>query len=512
MNESLRALIVVLALSLPVFWFLRRHITEFATLPADYRLRVGLWLGLTVLLFVGHSFWLFVLGTALVLLTFGRSDSNALGLYFFLLLLAPPFRSAIEGFGGINRLLDIDYLRLLSLVVLFPAALRLRARAGAPVFALPADKYLLAYLGLQLVLAYQISSLTDVIRTAVVLGIDVLLPYYVFSRGLIDAGRMRDTFASFVCAGAVVALMAVFEAGKGWLLYASLPEALNVHWSYGGYMFRDSALRPLVSTGHSIYLGYVMTAALGIHMAMLPAFASRRVWVAVFLLLLAGVAVPLARGPWVGALAMLAVAALMAPNAKAIYAKVLVGAIVLVPILMATPLAPKIIALLPFVGEYDAGSVDYRQQLFKASWNVLMMNPVFGSPYYMTDGSMESMRQGEGIIDMVNSYMGIALSSGLVGLAFFLGVFASSAGRIWRHIWTQNDKSSEDHIVGRALLATLVGVLATIATVGSENAVPVVYWCLAGACAAYARRSQVGLEGSSRTTGEAPGRPTSARA
>jgi O-antigen ligase len=188
---------------------------------------------------------------------------------------------------------------------------------------------------------------------------------------------------------------------------------------------------------------------------------------------------------------MLLVAAMLEPNAKALMGRITLGAVVALPLLMLTPMASRIIALLPWVGQYDAGSVDYRQQLFEVSWNVLMMNPILGSPGYMTSGALESMRQGEGIIDMVNTYLGIALASGFVGLALFVGVFFSSGLRLAARLVRDPDKDTEIHVIGRALLATLVGVMVTIATVGSENAIPVVYWCVAGACAAYVHRARL---------------------
>ena len=491
MPYHLRALVAILFLATLAFWFLRKPLTAFAMAPEDYRRRVALWLGLTTLLFVSHGFWIFIFGTAFVLLAVGRKDSSLPGLYMFLLLMAPPVRTSINGFAGITRFIDFDYLRLLSLVVLLPAAAKIATSDRARLFSLPADKFVLGYAGLQIAIALTTSSFTDVLRTAVVLGIDIFLPYYAFSRGLWDAARMRDAMAAFVGAGAVIAFIALFEAGKGWLLYSSLPEVLDVHWNYGSYMFREGSLRAVVSTGHSIYLGYVMTAALGMHLALRPSFPGGKSWTVVFLLLLAAVVVSFARGPWVGAAAMLAVAALLAPSAKTTVGRAVGLAILGVPILSLTPLGPKILSSLPFIGGADQGSVDYRQQLFTVSIGVLMMNPFFGSPYYMSTGAMESMRQGEGIIDMVNSYLGVALATGVVGLALFAGVFASSALRIFVHLQRSPDKSTEDHVTGRALLATLAGVLVTIATVGSDNAVPFVYWCLAGMCAAYVRIAAV---------------------
>ena len=486
MAENLRALIAILILSVPVLYYLRRPLTATAIEPSDYKLRMWLWLGLTVVLFVAHSFWLFMITTALALLTLGRNDSNPLGLYFFLLFLAPPFQSLIEGFAGINNFIALDYLRLLSLVILFPLAVRLWRNPESPrLLKMPADKYLLGYLALSLAITASVTSTTDIMRTVVSQFIDVFLPYYAFSRGLSDVRKFRDALASFAGICAVMAVIAVFETFKHWLLYSSLPNVLDVRWAMGGYMLRDGSLRATVSTGHAIILGYVMTVAMGLHLALRDSYPSSRSWKSVLILLAAGIIAALSRGPWVGAVAMVAVAVALSPRAGSLFGKIGLAAIVLIPVLLFTPWGAKIVALLPFVGDVDETSVEYRRQLFAVSWDILMQHPVFGSPSYLGNGAMEQMRQGEGIIDMVNSYLGIAMYSGFVGLALFAGVFASSGVRLLVQLARHSHKGSESHSIGTALFATLVGVLLIIATLSSINAVPVIYWCLAGACAAY---------------------------
>jgi hypothetical protein len=177
--------VALLVLTIPVLWFIRKPLTASVIRPADFNLRAGLWVGLTVLLFVAHSFWIFMLGTVLALLTAGRKDSNPLGLYFFLLLLAPPFQSAVQGFGGINYFLSLDYLRVLSLVVLLPTAAVLMTRPeSAGLFKMPADKYVLGYVALLLAIQLPLTSTTDWLRSVLTHLIDTLLPYYVFSRGI----------------------------------------------------------------------------------------------------------------------------------------------------------------------------------------------------------------------------------------------------------------------------------------------------------------------------------------
>jgi O-antigen ligase len=98
---------------------------------------------------------------------------------------------------------------------------------------------------------------------------------------------------------------------------------------------------------------------------------------------------------------------------------------------------------------------------------------------------MQEMIQGEGIIDMVNSYLSIAMSFGFVGLTMFSAVFLSAAWGLFRGMRTAAP-GSELHDLGRALLATMVGALVTIATVSSILIIPTVYWLIAGLCVGYA--------------------------
>ena len=132
----------------------------------------------------------------------------------------------------------------------------------------------------------------------------------------------------------------------------------------------------------------------------------------------------------------------------------------------------------------DEANVTYRQQLFNISIEVIKMNPWLGSFDYMSVPIMQDLIQGEGIIDMVNSYLAIALSYGIVGLTLFAGVFASAAWGIWRCMRLA-EPTDEVHVLGRALLAALAGALVIIATISSILAVPTIYWLLGGLCVGY---------------------------
>lgn len=167
-------------------------------------------------------------------------------------------------------------------------------------------------------------------------------------------------------------------------------------------------------------------------------------------------------------------------------AKLAVAGAVAVPMMLALPGGEKILDMLPFFGSVDKGTIEYRERLIDNALIVIAENPWFGSPDYLKTEQMEEMRQGEGIIDIVNTYFGIALNMGIVGLALFLFFFVAVLGKLYRAMRLLPNKELVEYRLGQALLATLVGIMVTIATVSSITFIPVVYWSVAGLGVAYA--------------------------
>ena len=486
MPEYLRALVVILAVSLPVFWLGRATLGELAIRDADFKLRRNLWLGTTVLAFVGHGFWVYAIVASVALAIAGAKDSNRFGLYLFLLFVVPPFSAQIPGLGGINYLIDLNHARLLSLAVLLPMYGVLRRDSETVSFGRTwADRWLLAYLLLQLTLQASVDTVTNTLRFVLYAFSDVFLPYYVASRSLRNLEVCRDALASFVFAALVMAPVAAFEYAKHWLLYSTLPGAMGVTFGMGNYLGRGDSLRALAATGHSIILGYVMLVALTMYDFVQRCISRRGMALAILATLAVGLMTPVSRGPWVGGAAAWAVLMLTGPNKFSRLARFTAIALPTLAVLLLSPFGDKIIDLLPFVGTVDDSTVTYRQRLFEVSMSVLMNNPVFGSFDYWTAPQMQEMIQGEGIIDMVNSYLSIALSFGFVGLSLFGAVFLSAAWSVFRGM-RATEPGSELHDLGRALLAAMVGALVTIATVSSILIIPTVYWLIAGLCVGYA--------------------------
>ena len=214
MPAHYKAFLVVMVLTALAFWLARSAFTKFMA-DEDFVRRRNLWLGLTFCAFLIPSFWLYMGVAAVLIWRAGRRDPNPAALYLFLLLVVPPFGQSISGFGVVNRLFDLDHFRLLVLVLIVPAAFRIRAMARETVDPpalrnwVATDAFLLTYFALQVLLVAPYVSLTGGMRTAFVLALDLLLPYYVLSRSCKSKQMIVEAIAALALSAVVLAPLAM---------------------------------------------------------------------------------------------------------------------------------------------------------------------------------------------------------------------------------------------------------------------------------------------------------------
>jgi len=490
MPEYLRALVVILVLATTVFVFAKAPACAMASTTADFERRRNLWFAITLAAFLAHNFWIYIIVTAVLLLMALPREPNRLAMFFFLLFAVPySISDEISGMGVIRSFFTINYLRLLALTVLLPAFILLWRQPDSERFgrSLP-DKILAGYMILTFVLTLSASTFTHALRSGVFYSfIDIFLPYYVASRSLKNLEGFRDTLMGFVVAALVVSTIGAFEFARHWLLYSSLGDVLGAKLAAGSYLERgEGTLRALASMGHPIPLGYVMAVASGFLVYLRRSVPNAMAWCFGVLLIL-GLIACLSRGPWLGATVMLLVFVATGPSpGKGLLKLGLLGAIIL-PVLLMTSFGEKIIDLLPWVGGAADDTVTYRQQLLKISIYVIFQNPFFGAFDFMYSPAMQELKQGQGIIDIVNTYVGVALRSGLIGLSLFLGFFIVVAVGIFKGMKNLDDTNSELYILGQVLFSTLIGILVIIFTVSSVSVIPVIYWSVAGISVAYVR-------------------------
>jgi O-antigen ligase len=481
MPLHVRALLVIAFLSVIMLWLARPLACAHAIQPQDYRRRALVWFALTLLSFLSQNYWVFVALSIPLLMIASSKDSNPLGFYLFLIFAVPPFRVQIPGMGILEHIIAVDHTRWMAIAVLLPACLRLRKMPDTVPFGRTAvDRFIVAYLLLLLALQFNGATFTNLMRIGFNMTIDTVLPYYVASRALRDLRGFRDALMSFVVAVLLMAPMAVFEFSRYWLLYSGLETAMGLPaWGMGNYLARGEALlRASVSTGHPIVLGYVIAVALALSAYLRPSIPSQRFWL-VPLALSGGLVATVSRGPWVGAAAALLLLLMTGPAVGSKIVRAMLLGMVALPVVLMTKQGQKMLDYLPFIGTVEAQTVEFRQRLFEVSLGVIAQNPFFGS-FKGSQTGLEELRGSDGIIDVVNTYVLVALNSGVVGLVLFAAPFVIVSVGIARALHAMRDKTSELHLLGRALLAALIAIAITIATTSPICTVPVVYMAIIG--------------------------------
>lgn len=487
MPENLRALIIILVLATTFFACAHRSVCDI-TEAGNFTRRRNLWFILTLAAFLTYSFWVYILIAIPLLIYANRHESNPPALFFFIMFVLPMATVQIPGVGLINYFFNLSHARILALLILLPAFFYLQRQDDTHPFGRTGpDKALTAYLLLTIMLYLRETTLTDTLRQGFYLFTDVFLPYFVISRSLKNLQAFRDALLSLVLAIMVLAPFAIFEAIKHWLLYSTLTDVLELEGGMTRYLGRDGMLRAIATAGQPIALGYLMVVGMGYYMFLQRSIQQKFIRRFGMLLLAAGLIAPLSRGPWVGAAVLIVVFIATGRYAIRRLMSLALAAMLALPLVSMLPGGEMAVNLLPFIGTTEKKNIDYREELITNSMIVIQRNPWFGSVDYLNTPEMEAMRQGEGIIDIVNTYIRVALETGFMGLGFFVAFFALTLWGIYRAMRSILDRDSEEHLLGRVLLATLLAILVIIFTVSSITVIPIVYWSVAGLGGAYAQ-------------------------
>ncbi|MGZ8983193.1 MAG: O-antigen ligase family protein [Methylotenera sp.] len=444
------------------------------------------WYAVTLIAFLSSNFWIFIIVCGLYVLYIAKREENIFALYFVLLLAIPPIDKYIPGIG-IDYLIPMNYPRLLSLILLLPLYLSLRSKPETVPFGkMGPDRMILAILILSFLLSLRGTTFTDALRYGVTTFADVFLPYYAASRAIKDMNQLKKVMIAFVIGCLVVAAIGIFEFRSSWLLYNTLDDSLGVPWALGSYLGRGGDIRAISSLGHPLILGYVTMIALGFYLFIAPSIKSKVIRLLGICFVSAGLFVTLSRGPWVGAVALIIAFLGTGPNIVKKFIIFALVALLTLPTLKIIPGGNKVIDILPFIGTSEQFNVEYREKLYEDSMKVIVKNPIFGVFDARNEPEMQELVQGEGIIDIVNTYLGVALGQGLIGLALFVGFFSLVLWTTYKAM-KRYSKKSEEHMCGRSLISSLIGILVTIYTVGEIGVIPIIQWSLAGLMLSYSR-------------------------
>ena len=489
MQEHIRALIVITVLAI-IGFRVAKKLAPVGTLPLDSKRWMMSWFVVIILAFTVGNFWVYITLSGMFISVYSSKSVNKMAIFFILLYVIPPLETTVPGFGLVNYLFVLSHPRFIILIILLPAALSIASKNNFRFTSIWVDKFLLLYIILIVILRLRDTSFTDMLRAGFTGFTDIFLPYYVASRSLKNLQQVKVVAYAFVTVAIVVSIIAIFESGKSWLVYSTLGTALDTGDPYGNYLDRAGSLRAMSSLGHPIVMGYFVTIAIGFYLFLSQSIANKWIKRLGGFILVLGLYVPLSRGPWIGAFVMIIVFILLSSKSIKNLSRLFIAGALILPLIAVLPGGSKFINLIPFFGNTETGNITYRENLFENSMTVIKRNLIFGSTDYLNTREMQAMIQGEGIVDIVNTYLNIALDTGVVGLALFVSIFIAVIIGIRRRLNRITDRTNEFHLLGRSLIAIIIAILTIIATASSVGTVAVTYWAIVGIGVAYTRMEE----------------------
>ena len=383
---------------------------------------------ITALAFAGLSLGqIYVAFAALLVIaaTFLKHRLHAAGFIIFLIVSLPSV--AFVAMAGSLQLVNISTESCVTVGALIAALMWTKSKgaryslADLPAFAI---MFVLAFI------SARDSSLTNVMRVAVQISLSLFLPYYIVKKSINDADALRSAVLFVVAAGLSVAAVAIFDSVKAWPMYQPFRN------QFGIYGLANVKMRGGMLRAGGPMMNPPLSAAL-LALCFVTTFAARDLFksAAKHRILLTIIAVGLfsvqSRTGWLGAVAGCLGVLLSRRGVTGMIAPVAALSLALGSVYGLTLVNERAANLLGFSSDAKNSS-EYRDRLYDRGVELVRQHPAIGQPPSVVTRQMEDLRQGEGIIDFVNGYLGVALFSGLSGLALFAGGIATQAVASYR--------------------------------------------------------------------------------
>ena len=379
--------------------------------------------GMPLLAWALPSVWLLYFVMLVWVPLLARRTGHVAPVYLYTLLLLPGLDTTAA--VGSMKLFDIgvhDALGLGAATALFVSTGKGRPR---PALDLPVIALVLMF---TLIFARG-TSLTNTVRVAIDIGLDYALPYYIVSRGVRSIEEAQRVLLWLACGAVTLAVILSYEAWKAWPIYNELYN----HYSLSTLLLvklRGGLLRaggPFVEPTSAAMVLAMCIVALWLSREFFRTKWHHNLIIGVALL---GLAAPQSRGAWIGL--MLAIAAGLFFRRRYVtlaQCSVVLAAMgaMLFTIAQNSPTLSESIGL---TGN-SADTSEYRRDLLSRGMEEFWERPLSG--YSMPDllFALDDMKQGEGIVDFVNTYLWIMLTAGALGVLLFAGTFIYFLSRLF---------------------------------------------------------------------------------
>lgn len=467
MPNHIKAYIVLLAIGCMcyVLWVGAAKKIEIANYGAGYVAKVGrqyfvAWVVLTSCAFLTSNYYIFaLLSFSLIYFLRKKIPIEAQGgLYLVLLLGLPSLSKTIPGFLGLQQLFQSSWPLILGV------AFVLAERQGRIFkFTEKVDWAVFLFFAIVGILLLRKSSFTDGLRYVFIYFNLICVPYFIAKKISKNAASVRLIFIGYVFIMLILAGAAVFASLKHWNVYQSLDSALALNErGITGYKYRGGFLRASTTLG-AIHLAIASFGAVILYSYLSYGTRSSLYKKAAFFLFFLTIVLTFSRGPWLIGLGVLVLYFAMDRGSK--------GLIYLVMGLMAFAMLLSVSGVLGSVMDglslRDSGNVDYRQHLLEVGVSEIMKYPFFGRLDFRDAAAFKTLIQGEGIVDIVNTYLQIALAYGVIALGFFVYVLIVWPISIYRKAARSKDLQRQK--IARAYLCFMLCIAISIFTVSSFN-------------------------------------------
>ncbi len=383
------------------------------------------WGLLVPVIFLTRSYPLIMGILVLLKLFYLKNDLRRNIAMFLSLMVVMPYSFIFQVVPGIN-LLEVSIVQMMSLVFFLPLVPRIITdeERGLHHF----DVLAMAVIGILIVGCFRETSVYEftwfqAFRDMLEVLLVVAVPYFVISRGIHDFQAMDDALAGLLMGGLTMAIFSVFEELMMWRPYVEIGTMIGTMSPLESmYEMRGGFLRISATLTGPITYSFYLTIIMGALMYFLRSHGVRAVYRwggAVFLL--GVIFMTGSRAGLLGGLLFMALYAVhsMHPVAR----RLLIIPLILVAVAGTLFSEAKV---KPHHGGDDLNKVDqygtfeYRKKLFFTALQVIPDHLLFGNRKFREDPRMEKMRQGQGIIDMVNGFVHLTIEYGLIVLIALL--------------------------------------------------------------------------------------------
>ncbi len=415
------------------------------------------------------------------------TNTEPKNLIYFYIALLPVFPIDVElplGLPGIDTLVVLNHYRVIVLAMLAPAIFKILAQGGRFFDPLKTysgfiDRLVIVFIVLQAISLFRDYDLLVASRRSIFLFVDIWIPYFVISRSVKSVGT----------ALVILLYTAIMMAVIGFIeqkIFLRIFDAITLPMGEP-YIFvktRNGLMRAYASMSNPLILGFLfaMVFLLAIKVRDLVAVPRYTPFIFAFLVIL-GSEATVSRSPIFGNVIGVLVL-LWWSLGRDFVVKTAKYAFIVFWILLIAFFSGG--AKFLFAFDDDQGTFQYRYDLIFNASEIIVRSPLFGtSPWiYLKDPAMLRSLQGEGIIDITNTYLLIALNSGLPALMAYVGIWFA----LLRGLYSVQAKDELSAILMGVCIVTMVMLFIT-SPISFASAY---YWLLIALVCGYIRQWQIG--------------------